>query len=87
MVYNTSTINETKEVIKMNKFSVFVQYVTITTDCVVLAVEKVPIVVYAEDRNGAIRKACDVGQAIARSANGTKFNIFFRIIDIEEIGA
>lgn len=71
----------------MNKFSASVQYVTITTDCVILATEEVPIVVYAEDRNDAIRKACDVGQAIARSANDTKFNIFFRIIDIEEFGA
>ena len=71
----------------MNKFSASVQYVTITTDCVVLAVKESPVVVYAEDRNDAIRKACDVGQAIARSASGTKINIFFRIINIKEIGA
>jgi len=71
----------------MNKFSASVQYATITTDRVILAVEEVPVVVYAEDRNDAIRKACDVGQAIARSANGTEINIFFRIINIEEIGA
>ena len=71
----------------MNKFSAFVQSITITTDCTVLSVEKTPVVVYAEDRNDAIRKACDVGQAIARSASGTNINIFFRIIDIEENGA
>ena len=71
----------------MNKFSAFVQYITVTPNCAILAVEETPVVVYAEDRNDAIRKACDVGQAIARSAKDTKINIFFRIINIEEIGA
>ena len=71
----------------MKKFSAKVQYATITKgDCTVTTIDETPVTVYGEDRNEAIRKACDVGQAIARSANDTNFSIFFRIVDVVEIG-
>ena len=71
----------------MKKFSAKIQYVTIARgNCTVTAIEETPVTVCGEDRNEAIRKACDVGQAIARSANDTNFGIFFRLIDVVEIG-
>lgn len=70
----------------MKKFTASVQYVTIKNGSVV-DINESPVIVYARDRTEVIHKACDVGQAIARAANNSNVNIFFRIVDITEIGA
>lgn len=72
----------------MKKFSGLVNYVTLKySDCSVVATNDFPVSVYAEDRTEAVSKMADVGQAVARSANNTDFAVFYRVINIEEIGA
>lgn len=70
----------------MKKFSAIVQYVTLTTNGTLVGVDETPVTGYCEDRNDAIRKASDVGQAITRSANNTDLRIFYRVVELE-IGA
>ena len=72
----------------MKKFSGLVNYVTLKrNDCSVVATNDFPVSVYAEDRTEAVSKMADVGQAVARSTNNTDFAVFYRVINIEEIGA
>jgi hypothetical protein len=70
----------------MKKFSATVQYVTLTTNGALVGIDQTPVTGYCEDRNDAIRKASDVGQAISRSTNNTDLKIFYRIVGLE-IGA
>lgn len=69
----------------MKKFSANVQYVTIKDNSVIDIAESA-ITVYGKDRGEAICRACDVGQAIARAANNSAVSIFYRIVDLAEIG-
>lgn len=70
----------------MKKFSATVQYVTLTKNGTFVSINETPVTGYCKDRNDAVRRASDVGQAISRSANNTDLRIFYRIIELE-IGA
>ena len=70
----------------MKKFSATVQYVTLTKNGTFIGIDETPVTGYCEDHNDAVRRASDVGQAIARSANDTDLRIFYRIIGLK-IGA
>lgn len=70
----------------MKKFSTIIQYVTLAKNGTFVSINETPVTGYCEDRNDAIRRASDVGQAIARSANDSDLRIFYRIVELK-IGA
>ena len=70
----------------MKKFSTTVQYITLAKNGTFVSIDETPVTGYCEDRNDAIRRASDVGQAISRSANDSDLRIFYRIVDLK-IGA
>ena len=72
----------------MKKYKMVIQYITVNDKVEGQAVNEVNFETYAEDRSSAILKGCDVGQSIARSTNGIPDkHIFYRILNVNEIGA